>query len=125
MNDVAMQPRVITVSDISELASLVSWRTMLGAYTSVIFDLPDMEREKLSGLESQFNRQLSRCGCAVGGISGIAGLCGYVVFLTVFRSTDLSLTFSVIAVGLGITGVAAVLGKGVAVSFPVKWTTLK
>lgn len=109
--DANQQPPHRVVTEISQLYELTEWPALLTKSTPIVLRVPEINEESALSLQSLINRHLSACGCAEGAVFLLIGACGYIVYVFVTGAAGSPLGWSTLWMGLGVTCIAAMLGK--------------
>ena len=103
-------------SDISQLEKITAWRMLTWRVLNpkppaIKLEFADIHNEDLAQWQLLINRQLSACGCTEGAILLMVTACGYVIYLIFLREEYTSIGWSIIGLGIGISFIAAIIGK--------------
>jgi hypothetical protein len=103
--------RTCTVTDLSALERLASWRGMFEGVSHVNLELCGLGKEELNRWQSAVNRQLTACGCKEGSFFVASSLLGYGAFLGLHASVPVLSVGAKLSYGICVALVAGAVGK--------------
>lgn len=107
-----MKRRQIVITHPSELAQLARWPGMRPRGTArVRIEADTVARERAEAWEKRLNRDYNACGCDTGAVGMLAGVVGYVVWLSLQPGGVTGRGWGALWLGLGVAAAATAAGK--------------